>query len=218
MASVPETIDAAAGVTDDDAGGVVAGGVVWDDFFPLLAASETKLEYHHGRVIEMAGGKSNHEILCAALMLILGRVLDLKAFFPFAGAGVADREFAYYFPDVVVAAKPLQWKRIGGVDHLAEPVVVAEVLSPSTQRFDRGEKFATYTAMGSVRVVLLIAADEPRVEVFVRSSGTGNWGQSAAEGTDGSVDVPLAGESVVVPMGELYADVDLTAGGPAAAE
>lgn len=74
----------------------------------------------------------------------------------------------YRYPDASVACGELQFKRIRNLDALVNPVLIVEVLSPSTAAHDFEEKFAAYQAIETFRDYLLVAQDEPHVTHYTR--------------------------------------------------
>jgi Uma2 family endonuclease len=73
----------------------------------------------------------------------------------------------YTYPNIVVACPPFDFED-AEVDTLLNPVVIVEVLSPSTEAYDRGEKFRRYRRLESLREYVLVSQDAPRIERYVR--------------------------------------------------
>jgi len=86
-------------------------------------------------------------------------------------------------------------------DTLLNPTLIIEVLSPSTEAYDRGKKFEFYRSIPSFREYLLVAQDEPRVEQFTLQAD-GRWIFTATAGLDSTVT--LASISCVLAMAEIY--------------
>jgi Uma2 family endonuclease len=82
-----------------------------------------------------------------------------------------------------------------------DPVLIAEVLSPRTQRYDRGDKRLAYQSLPTLREYLLISQDEPRVEVLRRSDG--GWEHAVIANADGVVRLESVG--LELPFADLYA-------------
>ena len=80
----------------------------------------------------------------------------------------------------------------GHIDTLVNPTVIFEVLSPSTEGYDRGAKFAHYQRLESLREYVLVAQDQPRVERFARRPGTGpsEWLLTVIGGLDAHIHLP----------------------------
>jgi Uma2 family endonuclease len=129
-------------------------------------------QYVSGEVFAMAGGSPRHNALCVRV----GGMLD-AAF----GAGpchalssdqrVAIREGQHYvYPDVTVVCGPLQLSA-GTKDTLVNPCVVVEVLSKSTEAYDRGAKWDDYRQLPSVTDYLLVSQSSPHIEHYRRAEG-----------------------------------------------
>lgn len=86
-------------------------------------------------------------------------------------------------------------------DVLANPALIIEVLSPSTELFDRGRKFARYQHIESLTDYVLVAQDEPRIEHFARQ-GDGRWLLSTEAGREGALSIFSLG--VTLPLAEVY--------------
>lgn len=82
-----------------------------------------------------------------------------------------------------------------------------EVLSPSTEAYDRGKKFEQYRQLESVREYLLVAQDRPHVEHYRRQNG-GEWVLSEASGLDASINLPAVECKLL--LRDIYDKVDLT--------
>lgn len=106
----------------------------------------------------------------------------------------------YTYPDVVVVCGEPRF-RDGGEDTLLNPAVIVEVLPPSTEAYDRGEKFAPYWRLESVSDYLLIAQDKRRVEHFVRQPDN-QW--LVSEATTLDVVVHLFSIDCDLPLSEVY--------------
>jgi Uma2 family endonuclease len=141
----------------------------------FLAWEELQAERHEffrGETFNMVGGKRGHGRVIANLMRHLGNHLDdapCQAFSESMKVQVGDE--AVLYPDVFVTCD----KRYTAQEQVfTAPVVVVEVLSPSTQRCDRSEKFAIYRKLPSLREYVLIDPDTRRVEIF-RPQSDGSW-------------------------------------------
>ena len=107
------------------------------------------------------------------------------------------------FPDVSVVCGSLDFygrRR----DVVTNPLVLAEVLSPSTEAYDRADKWVSYQTIPSLQYFLLISASQPRVEIYTREAH--GWHFEVVEGREASVALPALG--VTVTLSDLYALVD----------
>ncbi len=139
-------------------------------------ASSTKHEHLDGQIYAMAGGTPEHAALVAAVTARLAEGLrggrcrvhssDLRV-------RVRETSLTTY-PDVTVVCGP--WERDAeDRNTITNPTVVVEVLSPSTERYDRGEKLTHYQRIPSLRACLLFAHDRREVEVHTRASEAESW-------------------------------------------
>jgi Uma2 family endonuclease len=135
-----------------------------------------KHEYHAGEVFAMARATREHNLVVAAVVTRLTLALaerpcevypsDRRVYVPLTGL--------YTYPDASVACEPPELDVTGGVDTLKNPTVVVEVLSPSTEAYDRGKKFEQYRALPSLRDYVLVASTEVLVEHYARRPD-GSW-------------------------------------------
>jgi len=168
----------------------------------------SKSEYLAGRVIAMAGASQRHNTVTLNIASELRQLLrgrDCRAFAIDMRVKVAEAQ-AYFYPDVVIVCGQPQFED-EQEDTLLNPTVVIEVLSPSTEAFDRGEKFATYRRIPTLREYLLVAQDRMQVEQYVRQPG-GEWQRS--EYTDLTQKLHLPSVGTDVPVELIYEGVNLT--------
>jgi Uma2 family endonuclease len=161
-----------------------------DEYLAAERVSESRSEYLDGVVCPMTGATANHTKIIANLTRELSNQLltrpcdvypiDLKVRLP------DSRKF--FYPDLsVVCDEPrFQDKRR---DIILNPVLVIEVLSKSTEAFDRGAKFQAYQTLDSLKEYVLVAQDKPCVEQFVRQSD-GKWTYTSVAGSESSLSLP----------------------------
>jgi len=138
-------------------------------------AAEYKSEYLDGQIYAMAGATRRHNLIGMNLALSLGTQLRNRPCEAYSGdmRVQADQSRQYFYPDVVVVCGEPEF-RDGREDTLLNPTVIVEVLSRSTEAFDRGEKFSRCRQMGSLVEYLLVSQDERRIEQFTRQDD-GTW-------------------------------------------
>jgi Uma2 family endonuclease len=145
------------------------------EYVALENEAETKSEHINGEIYAMAGGSPNHSTLGVNATTILANQLRGKPCQPFNSdtrIEVLETEATFY-PDVSVACPPLEYSADDPYA-LTNPVVLIEVLSASTEKFDRGEKWSHYQRIPSLRDFLLISQDQMRVEHYMRQ-GDRSW-------------------------------------------
>ena len=141
--------------------------MTFDEFLAFEETSTVRHELINGVMFAMSGGTDRHNIINGNLFLkiagpLLGSCQTFQGQMKLKVAHQVDGDG--YYPDLMVSGSPTDRERL----YRQEPVLLIEVLSPSTERGDRGEKFLNYTQVPSLREYVLVAQDVPRVEVFRR--------------------------------------------------
>lgn len=139
-----------------------------EEYLAFERTAEGKHELWDGEVYPMSGASLRHNRLVANLVRHLGNALegsecvalpsDMRVRIP-----QSDR---YVYPDVTIVCGPPELE--GEADVLLNPHTVVEVLSPSTAAFDRGEKFAGYRTIASLREVVFVSQELRRLECYTR--------------------------------------------------
>lgn len=189
-----------------------------EDYFRMLAESPKKLEYHDGEVIgpfdidtggitAMAGAKLPHNLIVSNLIRLLGNCLidgdclvlnsDQLVHLPNCKR--------YVFPDIIIICQKPQLTDRNGIDVLENPEIIIEVLSDSTELFDRGEKFDCYKQISSVSEYVLVSSKKRKVEVFRRTDAN-EWLLHDYR-TD---DEPVTIGACTFPLSEIYRKVVTT--------
>lgn len=134
-----------------------------------------KHEFHHGEVFAMAGGSPRHNLLSTAIAAELRaatRELGSRALSPDQRIA-AEPLKRYVYADAVVVCGAMQTEPAAR-DVLVNPTVVVEVLSPSTEAYDRGVKWEAYQRLPSLTDYLLVSQTQPRIEHY-RRDPDGSW-------------------------------------------
>lgn len=153
-------------------------GMSPDAYLAFERAAQGKHEYWHGEVFAMAGASRRHNLLVANLVRMLGNALldrSCEVYPSDMRVANATRD-VFTYPDVTVVCGEPTFAD-DGPDTLLDPLVVVEVLSESTEAYDRGKKFEHYRSIPSVRHYMLVAQDQPMVELYTRQ-GDGTWSLS----------------------------------------
>ncbi|MBI1347523.1 Uma2 family endonuclease [bacterium] len=138
-------------------------------------SAPAKSEYYRGDVFLMAGGSPNHNLIAGNLVTAFNNALQDRP----CRVYPSDQRCAcptglITYPDVSVVCGEREYLD-DRQDTLLNPLVLVEVLSSSTEGYDRGKKFEHYRTIPSLQEYILVAQDSPTVERFVRDSDTGKW-------------------------------------------
>ncbi len=148
------------------------------DYVAHERASNTRHEFLHGQIYAMAGGSPEHSALIASLagnLLALVRGGPCRVHMSDLRIRVSETGLATY-PDVAIICGP--WQRDPeDANTVINPTLLAEVLSPSTAAYDRGEKLEHYERIPTLRVCLLVAHDRREIEVWSRND-EGPWARA----------------------------------------
>ncbi|MBI3650799.1 MAG: Uma2 family endonuclease [Acidobacteria bacterium] len=173
-----------------------------EQYLELERAAEERHEYLDGQIYLMSGGSPKHSTICVNVSGELRFQLKGKPCQVFeANMKVGTSTSSLFsYPDVsVVCGEPAIHDKHRDV--LTNPKVIIEVLSPSTERFDRGKKFARYQRFDSFTDYVLIAQDEPRVEHFARQAN-GTWVLTVA--TTLKSKIQIASIACALQLAEVY--------------
>lgn len=143
----------------------------YEEYLALDEASNVKLEYFAGDIYAMAGGTPEHAALCLQVGSSLNVQLEGKPCRVY-GSDLRIRVLATglaTYPDASVVCGPLE-RDPEGKNTVLNPTLVAEVLSPSTADYDRGEKREHYQQIPSLLEIVVVAHDQRRIEVYRRAS------------------------------------------------
>lgn len=143
--------------------------VSYAEYLAREARSETKHEFVDGVVRAMAGGTIEHARLASALTRLLAASLVGRPCETYSSDARVriDASNRTTYPDLTIVCGPLE-RSSADREAIANPTVIVEVLSESTEAYDRGEKFRHYRLLPSLREYVLVASDQPLVEVWRR--------------------------------------------------
>jgi len=175
-----------------------------DEYLTIERQSELKSEYFAGETFAMAGGSKRHNLIAGNINRILGTQLlerdcnvynsDMRVKIGSVGK--------YTYPDAAVACAEEQFED-EDEDTLLNAIVIIEVLSKSTEAYDRGKKWEHYQRLASLRDYLLISQTPYRVEQFTRQRGSWSYREYIAESD--VIDLESIGCSIV--LRDLYANL-----------
>ncbi len=177
----------------------------YDEYLVRERVADTKSEYFGGQIFAMAGGSPRHNSIGVNLVASLKNRLRGSPCRPFnsdqririSASGLAT------YPDVSIICGELQLDA-QDADAIVNPRVLFEVISKSTEGYDRGKKFDFFRQIDSLSEYVLVSQEDSQVECFTRQSD-GNWLLSITKGLSGSLR--LSTVSVELPLMEIYEDI-----------
>jgi Uma2 family endonuclease len=161
-----------------------------------------KSEFHQGEVFAIGGGSANHSLIAANFVREAGNALKDKPCTVFnSDLRVQVRSTGLYtYPDATIVCGEREFDD-DQRDTIINPTVIVEVLSDSTEKYDRGKKANHYRQIASLKELLLITQGRPHVERFTRQPN-GDW--MFHEQYDLSADFELKSLGIFVAISELY--------------
>jgi Uma2 family endonuclease len=173
------------------------------DYLAYERDSGRKHEYIDGVIVAMAGGSPRHNALAARVIVAIGSALhtgclvfqsDQKVRVPVTGVAT--------YPDTTVVCGPIQCDPADAMA-ITNPTLIVEVLSPSTEEYDRGEKWHDYQTIPSLREYVLVSQVDKRIERYVRLP-SGDW--EYRDNTSGQLALTTGG---TLDLDTLYANLPL---------
>lgn len=175
------------------------------EYLEIERSADFKSEFFEGEMFAMAGGSARHSRIATNLAREFGNKLKGGACLPYNSDLRIKVEATglWTYPDLSVICGPIQFVE-GTDDNATNPTVLVEVLSPSTEAYDRGKKFEHYRRIASLQDYLLVSQREPRIEQFSRQAD-GRWLLHEAAGIQASLEVPSL--RITLSLAEVFADV-----------
>lgn len=177
-----------------------------EEYLSLEVESEEKHEYINGKIISMASTNPNHNKIAgnfyAALNFGLKRQ-PYQVFITEQRLWIPTQQI-YIYPDVMVIEGELQFQE-GRRDTLTNPLIIVEVLSKSTEGFDRGKKFAAYRTIPTLKEYILIDQYTMQIEQFTKTE-SGQWLLSDYRGEDSKLSLKFI--DFEITLADLYDKVN----------
>lgn len=177
-----------------------------EEYLAFEVNSDTRHEYRQGAIVLMTGGTPEHNEIASILNAIFRMSLKGQPYSIFVAdqrLWIPDRDI-YAYPDVMVVKRPLK-RQSGRNDTVMNPVAIAEVLSKSTQSYDRDEKFSTYQTIPSFQEYLLIDQYAARVEQFSKTDAD-RWLFTEHDGLEGQIS--MTSLPIEFQVSELYEGIE----------
>ncbi len=173
-----------------------------DEFLAWEREQPDRHEYDGMVITMMTGGSLDHSTIASNLRTALSNKLRGTGCMAFRGDAKVIANGAVRYPDLSVTCSPV----IGRDDIVPEPVLIIEVLSPSTERVDRGRKKLDYFATPSVRQYAIVEQDERLIDLYTRTDA--GW---INEVVAGDAVLNLLSIAVELSLDTIYEDTDLDA-------
>jgi Uma2 family endonuclease len=179
------------------------------EYLAFEEANEWKHEFHEGEILAMSGGSPEHALVTANAIAALNRILSGKPCHVYSAdlkIGVKPGARVCY-PDASIICGPREYDASDPKHYVVtNPRVIVEVLSPTTEGYDRGDKFRHYRNIPSLAEYVLISQYAPIIETFFRQ-GDGSW---LIAGTYTGLDARarLRALDIEIAMSDIYAGVE----------
>jgi Uma2 family endonuclease len=180
-----------------------------EEYLALEEKAVYKSEYHDGKIYALAGASSNHNLITGNAYMALRQfaapeprrvyVNDMRL--------QVEKSGLYTYPDVMVVCGKIDFVS-GRNDTLTNPILIVEVLSESTEAYDRGEKFAMYRQIPTLQDYVLIEQTKPYVEYFRREGRF--WVLETFEQMEATLT--LRSLDFQIPLETIYSQAELTEG------
>ena len=160
-----------------------------EEYLAIERHAEYKSEYVDGVMYAMAGGSPRHNLVSGSIHTLINVHLwesPCKVFNSEMKVRVPSSR-KYHYPDVTIVCEKPEYAD-DEKDVLLNPLLIVEVLSKSTQGYDKGKKFLYYQEIDSFREYLLVAQDQPVVQHYVRQPD-GSWIYKKIEGMEQGVQL-----------------------------
>ena len=173
------------------------------DYLTLERQSEYKSEYVDGVIVAMAGASQRHNLVITNVVRELSTQLKHRQceVYPSDMRVRIPRLNTYTYPDVAVVCGKPKFED-DHRDTLLNPTIIIEVLSPSTETYDRTDKFKHYRTLEALQEYVLINLTRPWIENYVRQEGSRFWTFSDAEGVEAQIELTSVGCQLL--LAEVY--------------
>ena len=183
-----------------------------EDYFEIEARTEYKNEYYQGEILAMAGATIAHNDIVANLIIAFGeRLRGSPCRVMPSDTRIKCSTDLYTYSDALIVCGEREIVRYKNLETLLNPRVIFEVLSESTESYDRGKKFEHYQTIPSFQEYVLVAQDRPHADHFVRQSDD-SWRLKMFDGLESTLR--LASVDCELPLRAIFEGVELVAPAP----
>jgi Uma2 family endonuclease len=177
-----------------------------EEYLALEVECDVRSEFRNGEIVEMTGGTPAHNEITATFIFLLKSALRKQPYSIF----VTDQRLwlpevnLYTYPDVMVTPRPPELNPDRN-DTVMNPILIAEMLSNSTEAYDRGDKFTHYRTVESFQEYVLVEQYRPHVQHYVKQ-GDNEWLFKDYSGLKSSFTLSSVG--VEIALADLYEAVE----------
>ncbi len=178
-----------------------------EEYLEMEAVSPVKHEYFDGEIFQMAGASYEHNLVSGNIYASLHLQLRKRDCTPFQNDMrlLVEKPGLYTYPDVMVVCGKPEIKKYKGLDNILNPILIVEVLSPSTADYDKGAKFEQYRTIESLREYVLVWQDKKRVARYTKQDD-GSWRLNDFIGEE--AEIVLSSIDCKLTMDDIYDKVD----------
>ena len=187
-----------------------------EQYLEIERRAEFRSEYYQGEMfamagpLAMAGARRNHNLLAGNVFAQVHTQLRRRECEVYSNdMRVRVTTELYTYPDIAIACGQIEFLD-ANEDTLLNPTVIMEVLSPSTEAYDRGKKFELYRSLDSLREYVLVSSDRIQIERYSRQA-EGKWLLTAASRLEDTIELESAG--CALSLADVYERVEFAAEG-----
>lgn len=176
------------------------------EYLAMEEAAEYRSEFFEGEIFAMAGGSPTHDMICSECLRVVGNAILGSGCETFSSNMKVRNEASsiFYYPDLSVVCGIAEFDEDGV---LTNPRIVFEVLSPSTEAYDRGEKFQQYRQIKSLQEYVMVAQRKPQIDVFSKTDA-GFWRIDNYDGLDAVIELRSLG--IEIKLADIYRRVQFS--------
>jgi Uma2 family endonuclease len=177
-----------------------------EEYLAMEEVADHRSEYYQGEIYAMAGGSYNHDVLAGNSYALLHQFARPKGCTAFTSNMrlLVEAHGLYTYPDAMLVCGKPQFA-LNRKDVILNPVLLVEVLSKSTQSYDRGDKFEFYRSIPTFQAYVMIDQDRIYVEYYQRLDAK-RWVLTELTDADSSLTIQSLG--LEIPLRQLYEQVD----------
>lgn len=177
-----------------------------EEYFHIVKNSDEKYEYWNGQIFAMSGGSAQHTLIMDNILTSLKFQLRGRNCRAMSGdiAILVPSAPPFRYSDGLVVCGELQFENTGGIAALRNPILIIEVLSPTSERYDKGAKFTFYQSIPNFREYLLVEQNQPLIAQYLKQDD-GAWVPNQVAKLESSIYLPSI--DCTLAFSDVYQDV-----------